>query len=231
MRPFLFLLALLTAAGTASAQVSIAPEVGVNLSTYSSSGNLSFLQGGLRAGVKADIGLGRYLSLQPGIFYAGNGFSPLHRLGGSNISMRIRTIELPVQLVLIPAGNQPVKPFVGVGGYVGLNAGGTSSFSGTTYPFPTDGSSRPLKAGNNMGSDIRPLDAGVNISAGLQLRNGLYARVLLQKGLTNLIPDGNYGGSMKSYNAGLTLGYFFHCSHEHKPTAVAEKKQAAAGGQ
>ncbi len=225
MRPLFFLIAsFILVADNAVAQVSFAPEIGINMCTYmklSGTKMWNRINNGIRAGGKADITLTPHFHLQPGVLYAGNGYNPPIMAGGANKSMKISTIEVPFQLVYKINTAIANTPFIGVGPYLGCNISGRANFSGAiTYPYAEPGYARPLKIGSAVGDDIKQFDAGVSASAGLQLANGLYVLVLYQRGLMNLLPQGDAGNSLKSFNIGFSAGYYLHSKHKVKTGEV-----------
>ncbi len=226
MRSLFLLFASCIIAINLSAQISIAPEIGVNLSTYSTNTygdkNLTKLNGNIRAGLKADISLNDHFYLQPAVLYARNGFYPGNGAPPYGITMNINTIEIPLQLVYKINKPGPGTPFFGIGPYIGFNAWGSTSYLPLVYPpgfyiMPLESPiTRSLRIGSSSNDDIKLLDAGIIASAGIQLPFHIYTLLYFQKGFVNLQPSGDSNNYMKSLNMGMSLGYFFHFKHPSK---------------
>jgi len=204
------------------AQISVGPEIGVNGSAYivtrDGEHTINRLNGGVRAGIKADIGLTKHFSLQPGVLYVNNADIPSPMAGGSATSFNVHTIQIPLSLVYKANAGHVTTPFLGIGPYIGFNAGGKADIPGSIMPpyISEPGYARPLKIGSAATDDIKLLDVGVSVTAGLELPNGLYALLLYQKGIANQQPQGNASNAMKDVNFGISLGCFFHCSKKHE---------------
>jgi hypothetical protein len=199
MKKILLSLVAVALLGTANAQISFAPELGLNLANMSiKSGGTSMstsMKAGLAVGGIADIGFTDNLSLQPGIFYVMNGcnFS-----GGS---YNVGTIQVPINVIYKLGEEGGNRFFFGAGPFIGFNmsakakAGSTS----TTIDIGTDKTKDGLK----------PLDFGVGVNLGYMLANGLFFRAHYQMGLANLDPISDADNTAKSSAVGVTAGYFF----------------------
>ena len=225
----LILLSSILCSAPVTAQISVAPELGANVSNYVTVSNGDYSNGGLkgsiRIGVRADVPLCTHFHFMPGLLYENNGVLPPRMAGGSAPTLTIHTIDAPLHVIYRLKTGHVTTPFFGFGPYVAANIGGTSVAPGfSTFPVPPQPEvSRSLKIGSATGDDIKRFDAGVSTTIGLQLPNGLYAAVLFQGGLVNLLPDGDRNNSMKNVNAAFSLGYFFRCAR-HAGKSVAEKK-------
>jgi len=220
MRSLFLSFASLIVVTNALAQVNFGPEIGVNTCGYSSHYGRQ-VTAGARAGGKVDIGLTGHLQLQSGILYVNNGLGSTHLAGGSYPTMSISTVEVPVNIVYKAQGGGVSSPFIGIGPYIGINTGGRITISPGDLPSPQPTIIRSLKIGSSAGDDIKMLDAGLSVTAGVQLANGLYIRILFQKGFMNLQPQGDADNYLRRFNLGLSIGYLFHCKHIAQPT---EKK-------
>ncbi len=228
MRSLFILIALCVVSTDVSAQISFAPEIGTNLSAYNtkidggSIGNRG--KGGIRAGVKADIPFCAHVYIQPGVFYVNTGDIPPQMAGGSNTTLDINTINIPVHFVYKLKGGRATTPYFGVGPFLGINISGKASWSNDVVmpQNPPPVNHEALRVGFGLNDNIKRYDGGISTILGLQLPNGLYGQILFQRGFVNLKPRGNAENSITSFNAAISLGYSFHCCH--KPKKVEEKK-------
>ena len=204
--------------GIVAAQVALGPEVGVNVCNYNTSHGWRLPVGGIRTGIRTDIVLAGHFNVQPGIFYVNNNMGGSHLIGGAYPTMTVRTVEIPLNIVYKARVSRVNTPFIGVGPYMGLNVGGKVTIPPGDMPYPMPTIIRQLQVGPHATDDIKMVDAGLSFIAGLQLANGFYTRVLFQKGLTNLQPQGTTDALLKRMNFGFSLGYLFSAKHKVKPT-------------
>ncbi|GAA0558985.1 porin family protein [Chitinophaga japonensis] len=186
------------------------------------------------AGIVADIPLAGRFYLQPQLLVSRKGsYTASHNLDStiyyliSDASGKVRMtyLELPVNVLYkftLGAG----KFVAGGGPYIAYGLGGKSKYvhtyrsNGQTHTFE-----QKVRFSNEMHSSsetfnkydyYRPLDAGLNLIAGYELRNGLFFNINYSLGLTNVSPsDGAFSdGSFYRYPTaknsylGISLGYF-----------------------
>jgi hypothetical protein len=219
-----------------SAQISFAPEVGLNVATMSmkvndlASGSFTYgteWKAGLAVGGVADIGITGNIYFQPGLFYEMTGVKlPAGYQLYSNGEWDINTLTIPLNFEYKTGEKGGNRFFIGTGPYIGYNfSAGQNYNAGGTYNYYTNSTSYnpaysgSLKIGNSAGIDfIKPLDLGWGINTGYQLAIGLYLRVHYQMGFTNLDPYSDKYDVYKSSAYGVTLGYLFggHTNHNKK---------------
>lgn len=152
----------------------------------------------------ADIPVGSYFSVQPGLSLQGKG-AKYYESGNNKIEENVLAIEVPVNLLVnLPAG--PGKIYLGGGPYAGFNVSG--QLKGTSGSATAE---RDLKIGNDSGDDIKALDFGFNVLAGYQLSSGLNFGAGYGFGLTNLTPTSTSNTNMEKNNRlwSFTVGYAF----------------------
>jgi len=173
----------------AIAQISFAPEVGLNLA------NMHFklddntkLDNGIKLGVRAGINVNipitpDRLVLQPGLFYSIQGMKSEEDGFANNITLHYAQIPLN----LIYQFNDPSEGrfFVGVGPYVGIAFSGKSKQHGGGSADTTV----DLKFGSGADQDLGRIDYGAQAMAGYMLRSGLFFRAAYQHGIGDLIPS------------------------------------------
>jgi hypothetical protein len=160
MKKLMTLLAGLTSLATAAtAQIGIAPEIGLNIANMrgqydynASTGKpgVDKFKGGAKLGIKAganfNINIADRLQIQPGIFYSTKGFKQgekqNHEHGYFNAATQenvtLHFAEIPVNLQYMFNDPGESRFFVGIGGYMGVAfSGKTIKDAGTESIFPS----------------------------------------------------------------------------------------------
>lgn len=201
---------------TANAQVSIAPEAGLNYAQLSSTAdNTEFQNTPLirpKLGINFNLPLfnSTAIYLQPGLFYSGKGgrYEYTTDLAGSksegDYTFRINYIEVPVQLMVDFDLGSLGGIFIGAGPYLAYGLSGTQKgeirLNGNILTSATDDVDFGSKAGQ-----INSLDYGVGFGAGYRFAFGLYARLQAGMGLANIQNEANT--SRYNRSATLSVGY------------------------
>ncbi len=182
----------------AQAQLSIAPEVGVNLSNASVTSNIfgsndvsTKMKPGLKAGAVLDIPIIGGLFVQPGAFFSMKGYktsSSLTLLGNTTESkgtVALNYVEIPVNLGYRYTIGNAGSVFVTAGPYLGYAFSGKSKSENTLNGNPVADTEEDIEFGSED-TEMKPLDFGLNFSAGYQLPMGLYLRAQYGLGLSDL---------------------------------------------
>lgn len=212
----LVLLALVATLST-YAQVSFGLKAGYNNASISveDGGNNSRLSG-FHAGGIADISLAENFSLQPQLLFIMKGTKQKgykETIAGVDVNipgskLTLNYLELPVNFLYkheVGAG----KIFVGAGPYLGFGISGKSKVddSDADGKVKFDGKkSEDIEAGDED-MHLKRIDAGANVLAGYELKNGLLFSVNYSLGLTNIDPD---GAKSKNNYFGISVGYLFN---------------------
>ncbi|WP_162903298.1 porin family protein [Taibaiella koreensis] len=215
MKKLMLTLAAAVALSQAHAQITIAPEAGLNLANASISSPVgspgTSMRPGLKAGAVVEIPVIKGFFIQPGIFYAMKGLKS--EASGSVIGfpvaikqkIALNYIEVPLNLGYRYYAGNAGSLFVTAGPYLGYALSGKSKVEGNVA-----GSGVDREEDIDFGSkdtEMKALDFGLNFSAGYQLPIGLYARIQYGFGLTNLYNAS--GTSYKNNVLSITLGYAF----------------------
>jgi hypothetical protein len=183
-------------------QVKFGPKAGVNLSTMTlKSSGFSIdptMLVGFHVGVISEISITDNLVLQPGIFYSTKGSK--YKISYSQFSYEASIapsyIDIPINLgYYFGTGKTKIALFAGP--YIAYGIGGKSE---------SDGESADISFGNTDDNDMKPLDFGLNIGAGVNL-NGLLISAQYGLGLANLVPSSSSDGEMKNGVIGISLTY------------------------
>jgi hypothetical protein len=203
-----FLIAAVAAmAQTASAQFSLAPEVGLQMTDMNgkdaskSAGSDTKMKLGFRGGVNADYGFTENLHVSLGLFYSGMGFKADadNGVGGTTTAtFNVNYLQLPLYISYMSGEAGSNRFLAGVGPYLGFAMGGK---------IKANGESADLKFGSSAEDDLKSTDFGINVSAGYMLSMGLYARLHYGLGLSNNQPKGDKDNSTINSGFGLSVGY------------------------
>jgi hypothetical protein len=218
----------LATALTSAGQFKLSPELGLNVANYVLNNGRRDLnpsvRAGLRAGIVIEAQLSRRLTLQPGILYSGDGCTvqfpaPLYTVDNEKII--VSTLIVPVYLIY-HLGNttRGLHFYAGAGGYF------ADHLDGMKYSWVTGHSAveHAIGIGNDEYSDVKTLDAGGSLCAGVRHKKGFFTRIGYQHGFINLIPRPYQTEKMVSYNWTVTMGYFFATSAGNAPRRHTKSK-------
>ena len=221
---------MILAAGTmmissaAFAQISIAPEAGLNLSNvwlHDTRGNNDDQSSGdpklgLKIGGLVDIGITRVFSFQPGLYFSQKGY----RLGEyetngvvltrADASRRVTLnyLELPLNVMFKFGPPRRPKFFVGAGVYAAYAVSGKVKYG--HYVGQSSNTSGDLNFGDDDRSDdYRNADFGGQVFAGFLLPGGGFLRAQYQAGVANIDVANNDDYRIRNSTASLTLGMMF----------------------
>ncbi len=202
----------LLSCAAANAQISIAPEAGINLAnerfkSTDATGKVEKGTGDLKLGVKAganvNIPVGDNVVIQPGLFYSIKGTK--NDIGsGVTVNRTLHYFDVPVNIQYMFNDPSEGRFFIGVGPYMGVAFSGHDKLQGTGgNDITTD-----LKFGNDAKTnDLQRFDFGGQVNAGYLLRSGIFFRGMYQAGATNLEPQGNSDNTIRSSTITISLGY------------------------
>ncbi len=159
---------------------------------------------GFTAGLMVDVPLSKNFSFQPAANFVQKGTKETETDNGSTLiaSLNVNTIEVPLDFFYNAPGNAGTF-------FVGAGPSFTYSFSGNwKITDGTDAVTQKLKFGSTEDDDMKRFDMGANFVFGYRLKNGLMFAFNYNAGFSNLIPVSD-DGSIKSYYAGLKLGFLF----------------------
>lgn len=204
---------MLASVAGAQAQVTYGPEVSLIGTNYTdnSNGRSSSAKAiiSYRIGAVVDAPLCGHFSIQPAVFYVRNGYK--FDANTVNVSVRVNTLEVPVNVMYKVDVHGGDNFFVGLGPYFALNMSGTYDESDNFFGS-RNGS---LNIGSGPTDILKTVDFGLGINTGYQLSNGLFLRLFYQKGLLNLAGKAEVGGTEHSTNYGIGVGMLFGGGHTH----------------
>ncbi len=234
MKKMMFLAACVSFATAANAQISIAPEAGINLANmhfkYKDivTGNdvkpTNDLKIGVKVGANVNIPIGERIVVQPGLFYSikGTKQESTDNLGTitetTKDNITLHYIDVPVNIQYMFNDPSEGRFFVGIGPYLGVAFAGhdlkSRTFSGTGAPANNE-IDTALHFGNDYNTNnFSRFDFGGQVNAGYLLRSGIFFRGMYQQGIINLIPQGNQNAlvaatdqRMRNSNITISVGY------------------------
>ncbi len=213
----------------AKAQLSIGPEVGFNVSTFTGATDKYTSYMGGRFGLNTNFRIAGDLYLQPGLFYSSKGgntvttstqdLAQLANLGAlgtllggglgnltnltvtNNISYKINYLQLPVLAVYKFKAGESGQFFVGVGPYAAFLIDGRYKQSSISSIAGVNINTNEDRA-IIKDTDISSFDFGVNGNVGYEHNSGFFCRGFYEMGIS----DNTVG---KNAGFGLSLGYYF----------------------
>jgi hypothetical protein len=201
---FLLAICLMFAVTNMQAQIKFGPKVGLNLSTMTlKSGGVSYdpkTVVGFNVGVVSEITLSDNLSLQPAVLYStkGSKYSITFLQVAEEYEITPSFIEIPVNVVYkFDLG--AAKLFLNAGPYVAYGIGGK---------IKGGGESDNIIFGTKESDDMKPLDFGLNVGAGVEIAN-LLISANYGLGLANLSPTTTDNTEMKIKVIGFSVAYLF----------------------
>jgi hypothetical protein len=211
MKKILLIASALFIAEHASAQkITIAPEVGVQMSKVST-GSSDTLFGasdadyktGFRAGVNLAVDL-RKISIHAGAFYSTKGAKS--EFFGIKATINTNHIDVPIYVnynIINKLGNQL---FVGVGPYFSYCMSGKVKVKGSIFGQSID-ESEDLNIGSDASDQIKSMDFGGNANIGFISSLGLYARASYSMGFANISNSSAANSELKTRGFALSVGY------------------------
>ncbi len=153
---------------------------------------------GFTLGAFADVPLTKALHFRPSLLYSDEGFQP--NVQGSKVNIHVAFLSAPLDLVYHTKlfGK---RFFVGAGPYLAYAMSGTYTIKGIN----TD-----MDFGNNYssGDDLRHLDMGANVMAGLLMDRNFIIGAKFDLGLSNIAPTGS-AADIRTRSFGISIGYVF----------------------
>jgi len=197
---FAWVICLMFLISNLQAQIKVGPKVGLNLSTatlsmYGISLDEKTLIG-FHAGMLLEIPLAGNLYMQPAILFSAKGSK--YSLMQEEFQASPSYIEIPVNVVYkFDLG--AAKLFLNVGPYAAYGILGKYDFDGETVD---------IVFGTSEDDDMKPLDYGLNVGAGVEISN-IIISANYGLGLANLSPITANDEEMKNKVIGISLAYLF----------------------
>ena len=217
-----------TFASPAIAQISFAPEVGVNLANMHWEKYDVKLDNGLKLGAKAGvnvhipIGNDNRMLIQPGLFYATKGMKSEDNNIEHNVTLHYA--EVPVNFIYMFNGAHEGRFMIGAGPYLGIALSGKEITSGGTKAGTTD-----YTFGSDSTQNLGRFDYGAQAFAGYFLRSGIFFRGAYQHGIGNLAPSEHPTAGdpfIRNTCVTVSVGYQLGGRKEASPSRRQQEKAA-----
>lgn len=191
------------------AQVKFGVKAGLNLSNVTDKdkfGNNSAyysMKTGFHLGVTAEFPVSEFFSFEPGLLYSTKGY--IYKDLDYKATNSVNYLEIPMNAIYkINLGG--AKLLVSAGPYVGYALSG--KHKGTEKGYDFDNS---IKIGNSDTDDMKALDYGLNIGAGVEIKQ-MTIGVQYGFGLANIATYHDikaYGSKISGKGIGISVGYKF----------------------
>jgi hypothetical protein len=233
---YLAVAAALMLAGSATAQMKLGVEAGVNLNnlanSYEGETVSNQIKTGIHAGLLADFGLGSHFSVSPGIRYSMKGGQEQRHYNGAltlngqtypaAVDMKNKLtyhyVEVPINLIYKTGVEGSGRFLIGAGPYIAYMVNAQNKYR-TSYEYNAggeakthvDGGGKQLGVGDDKpGDQIKALDYGGQAFVGYQLPMGVFFKAGSQVGFANTQPKSPVADlQQKNYNFFGTIGYMF----------------------
>lgn len=184
----------------ANAQSKFGVKGGLNLASMTVKGNGVSLDtkmiAGFHLGVIMEKEFGEGLYLQPGFFFSTKGTD--YHQGGFDYGFNTTYLELPVNLGYKVRLNRS-KLLLAGGPYFAYGVGGKIEDRGET---------KDIEWGSDDKSDIKPFEAGLNLSIGLEIQK-IQFTLQYGFGLNNIANAGDTDLTVKNKAFGISAAYIF----------------------
>jgi len=192
------------------AQVKYGIKAGLNLAnmlekddddTYSDD---YLMKIGFHLGGTAEIPISEKFSVQPGLLFSTKGFKmKIDGIDGfyeaMNINVNLNYLEIPINAIYkIELGSS--KLCINAGPYLGYALSGIVS---------VDDDSESIDIGSSDDDDLKALDYGFNIGAGIEINDAITIGLQYGLGLGNLSIDTDNGYKLNNRVIGISVGYMF----------------------
>lgn len=161
---------------------------------------------GFHAGLTLDFPLSDMVSFQTGAILNTKGFKfeSLQSLGKISVSANLLYVDVPLHLKAT-FGSNDLKIFALAGPYIGWGLSGKAKTE-VTIAGVTDKSEEDVKFGSDKTDDLKRLDYGVSVGAGIEL-NRVTIGATYNLGLANLSVDTSNGNKHNNRVLQISLGY------------------------
>jgi hypothetical protein len=180
-----------------NAQISTSQIVGFNFSTMEMHVNNQSVDTegstGIHFGLLLPLPIVDHFSVQPGIMFSSKGAS--YMVDTVDISISPIYLEIPVNLAF-DLGTDAFSVTLIAGTYFSCGVGGNKIESG--------GAAQEIFYGSGESKDLRLLDFGINLGAGIKIK-GFLISARYGYGLTNLYPDDSSDTELNNRVIGISL--------------------------
>lgn len=158
---------------------------------------------GFHAGLTAEFPINNLFSFQTGALLSTKGmkFEELNRVEDVTSKMNLLYLDIPLHLKANFGSSEDLNIYALAGPYIGI---------GIVGKIKTEGKSMDdvIKFGSNEEDDLKRLDYGVSVGAGIELKK-ITIGATYNLGLANLVTDTNNGEKVNHRVFQISLGYKF----------------------
>lgn len=148
----------------------------------------------------ADFPFSKSVSIQPAFNFIQKGFK--EGSGDEKLAFNINYIEIPLNIVYYFNPETDGNFFIGAGPYIAAPLYGNAKIK-----FDGDSHKESLNFGNSEDDDLRRLDVGANVMAGIILNKKLVLSAFYSRGFYDLSSVRSEGSYLHNQSFGINIGW------------------------
>ncbi len=197
-------------------------QIGVEAGASYSSEKISFINSyvnkitkqriNARFGIPVNFSFGNSMKFNSGLFYKTKGINDYPTQNSQTKIISFSSIEIPLILTTTKSSLKKDHFYAGFGPYISLGVNGQKKSLDQNSQ-----KSEKVLFGNKPGVyDLRPLEYGIQLQTGIELKNGVFCKLILQKQLNNQaikVTNTNTAAMSQIQTLaylGLTVGYLIN---------------------
>lgn len=161
---------------------------------------------GFTAGLIADIAITKNLSLQPMLNFTQKG--AIESMGSGNekaeVTINLNYLELPINIIYHIKTRSSFFYFGG-GPSISIGLSGKAKYDYKLLPGWNE--TEKVNFGSSDADEVKPFDAGLNATAGLQTKSGFLISANYYHGISNLLNYGDSNNKLMNRYWGFRIGY------------------------
>jgi hypothetical protein len=163
---------------------------------------------GFRLGATAEFPINDMISFETGLLVSTTGYKSSEEESGMEYKVKMSNFNVNIPLT-VKAGFEVggAKVYGAVGPYLGVGVSGKVKTE-MSYLGETESETTDVKWGSGDEDDIKRLDFGLNVGAGIAI-NAIEVGLFYDYGLANISAETDGGFMAKNRVLGLTVGYKF----------------------
>jgi hypothetical protein len=198
----------MTMGSFAQSKFRFGPKAGINISNMLAKDNDVNMSKDIKMKIGFHIGgiveysFTEKFALEPGLLLSTKGYKI--DFDGMKGTLNIDYLEIPINAIYkISLGGDAIKIFFAAGPYLGIALTGKSKSE-----VAGQKTEKKIMIGSGEYKDIKPIDFGLNIGAGVEIKSILFG-FQYGLGLANVSPVTTNGAKMANRVIGISFGYLF----------------------
>ena len=157
---------------------------------------------GFNMGVTAEYSISEKFAIEPGLLFSTKGTKD--KSTGTKTSLNLNYLEIPINAIYKIELSSSSKILINAGPYFGYAISGKMKASEPVLGVNEDSKEQKVV----IGTDIKPLDFGLNIGAGVEIKD-ITVSLQYGYGLANLTLHSENDAKLKNRVLGISIGYKF----------------------